>query len=216
MKKTLVALCLSLGLAPATQAGPVGFGFKAGAGLATQVTSYTGPSFQSDLLPGFNAGFFACMDFADFVQFQPEFQFIQKGIGFHADHVAVISGPSIVGYANANDAYTFDYLEVPAVFKFHTTLAPQLEGNLQIGPTLAVLLNAYDHYEISSYGSGDRDITSSYNTLDVGFLVGAGIQTGPWSLDARYERGLTSIYKNSGGISTVNSVLTLQAGYQLF
>jgi hypothetical protein len=207
MKKLLLVVTLALGLISSANAQPVGFGIKAGADFTTGSNVFN---------LGLNGGAFAVFSLAESIEFQPELQFIQKGFETHSDDVPVLSGPTIVGYTGVDYRLTLSYLEIPLVFNFHTPLGPGWDGNLQVGPTMAFLLSGNTYSNGGSYGSSNHDVTNEYASFEAGFLLGAGLRAGNWLLDGRYERGLTSVDKNAGIYGSVNSLFTLQVGYQLF
>ncbi len=215
MKKQLMVLAVILGLVSSASAQPVGFGIKAGADLATEAADTLGPNYSESFRLGFNGGIFTVFSLADFIEFQPELQFIQKGFQSHASHVLVSGGGGSV-YTSVNDSITANYLEIPLAFNFGTPLGSGWEGNLQVGPTMAFLLSGNEYTDAGSYGSSNHDITDEFTSFEAGFLLGAGLRTGNWLLDARYERGLTSVNSYSGGDAVVNSLFTLQLGYRLF
>ena len=63
--------------------------------------------------------------------------------------------------------------------------------NFSAGPQISFLLNGKYEYgdEGVSYKFDDRD---DFNTIDYGFVVGAGVELGSFFVDARYSLGLNN------------------------
>jgi hypothetical protein len=192
---------------------PLSFGVRAGGDMATQVSSTLGNSSQQtgDVVFGYLAGVFVETKLSDVVSLEPEAQFIRKGGQINLNNLLVLGGPGGPATVNASYTYTYDYLEIPVLFKAHTPLSPGLTGSLSAGPSVEIPLGANEHYSIASYGTGDQPYTGA--VLDWDLMVGAGLELDGFLLDLRYDRGLTSANQYSKGPE--NSVLSLLLGYRI-
>lgn len=194
---------------------PLSFGFRIGGDMATQVSSTLGqgPQQTGDVIFGFTGGVFVETNLADSLSLQPEVDYVRKGLQVNLNGL-LVTGPGLGAPAtvNASYTYTYDYLEIPVLLKAHTLLSPHLTGSLSVGPEVAFLLGANEHYSIPSYATGDE----AYNNgsgFDWGVLMGAGLELDGLLLDLRYDRGLFSANQYAKGPS--NSVLSLQLGYRI-
>jgi hypothetical protein len=213
MKKILLGIGLSLGLIQIAQAAPIGFGVKAGPNWATEVYQSTGSPFTEDILLAFNAGVFVEFGLNDFLSLQPEADFTIKG---NQDHINNIGTPS--GTANATFSNSFDYFEIPLLLKAQISLLPQFAGQLFVGPYGALLLSANDHVSYQGgtapSASGNFNIANEVSSTDWGLVFGGGLKCENYLLNVRYELGLDNFDTNVHQNGPVNSVLSIQVGYQ--
>lgn len=92
------------------------------------------------------------------------------------------------------------YLEFPVlgVYQFYTET--ELRPFVLAGPALGFNLYADDAF-------------AKVEALDLGLVVGGGVESGPLSVEARYTLGLTSIDDSPAEESLRNGVLSVAVGY---
>jgi len=195
MKKTFLALALTLGVAGAAQAQSARFGVKAGASL----TSYTGKDVSADNKFGFNGGLVANFGIADIVSIQPELLYSMKGAKTEGNFFGT----------NVKYKETLHYIDVPV-------LAHVNAGGLffEAGPQIGFLVAARGAADANGQ-SGSGDIKDNFKTVDFGYAAGLGYQleNGP-GIGLRYNGGFTDIYKgNNGDYKTRNSAFQLYLTY---
>ena len=156
------------------------FGVKAGLNLSNL---YTSDASGSDLLVGFNFGFFDKLPLTNEVAIQPEFYVSTKGGS------VTYKGLLLDGTAKFN----LTYLEVPVLLTVNVT--PSF--NLQFGPYVAYLLDGKvtNVANVSIFNYEQNLNVNDYNRFDAGLAVGAGIDVGSVTVGARYNYGLTKVGK---------------------
>jgi hypothetical protein len=179
MKKTFLALALSLGVAGAAQAQSAHFGVKAGASL----TNYTGKGAgDNDYKFGFNGGFLANFAVNDVFSIQPEVLYSMKGA--KADET--------IGGTKLTQKQTLHYIDVPVLAHINA-------GGLffELGPQIGFLAAAKESLEANGQ-SASQDIKDQAKTVDFGYAAGLGYQmmNGP-GIGLRYNGGFTDINKNN-------------------
>lgn len=190
MKKTFLALALTLGVAGAAQAQSARFGVKAGASL----TSFTGKDSDGAKNKfGFNGGVMANFALNDMFSIQPEVLYSMKGS--KAD--------------GSNDGqFNLNYIDVPVLAKIATG-----ETGLffELGPQIGFLAAAK-----AKSNSLSVDVKDSFNSVDFGYAAGLGFQAanGPM-VGLRYNGGFTNIGKASAGTdgNVKNSAFQLYVGF---
>lgn len=188
MKKIiLLGAILVAGIAGA-QAQNVDVIPKIGINFATQsVSNFSGEKTKT----GFTGGVAFDVHFEkSLLSFQPELNFISKGIKFKD--------------GNVSTTYNFNYLEIPLLAKYKFDML-----YVNAGPSLGFQLDGSDKFN-NLYGSKPR-------TVDFGLQFGAGvaIPTGPgkFIIDGRYDLGLSDLSKGPGTVR--NRGLNLSVGYAI-
>lgn len=215
MRKILVMLAVSLLSVPAVglaQAPSVGL--KGGLNMAE---FGGGRIVDSDYRTGLNFGAFASISISATVAIQPEVVFSQRGARNAAyDYDAFPQdgdGPPLGVYLSEKTSH--DYLEIPVLLK----LSPAPAGDsvrpiFFAGPSVGFLLGTKPVY--------DTDYSEYLNSMDVGVIIGGGVELGRISLDARYNLGLTTIDKDYDASfgpvpgDVKNRAITVTAGFRLF
>ena len=194
MKKTLLLLLLAIGSAPAAfaQARPggslsskdytggavtnsrnTGFGAKGGYSL----TNFYGSG--KDILPGrdnlntFHAGVYGQFGFNNFSSTQVELLYSRKGVR------------SKIGGSSAASDLRLDYLSLPILYVGNVTD----NISFHIGPQISLLTNVY---------SGGKNLAldvNGFSSVDFGGVAGAEVRIGPARLGARYDLGLSRVFK---------------------
>ena len=121
-----------------------------------------------------------------------------------------------------------DYLQLPLLAKFRFPGASSLVPNFYVAPSAAINLASKLEGDLSSVGgsTSETDVKDEVESLLFGGAVGGGFDVGmgkgTMSLDARYSRSLSDIFKGatSGGSAGVfgaadskNSNLSVTLGY---
>jgi hypothetical protein len=211
MKKIFLVLWLGLGLTNFAAADPIGFGVKAGAGMANLVPSDF-PGINSNVLFGLTGGVFADLGLNDFLSFQPEANFTMKGNQLNVPPIPEVNQyGQVVGEVGGSYSFNLNYFEIPLLLKAHAPLGPQVIGSLSVGPSLGILLNASEHFTVGGL-PGSAELNGA--GLEGGVVFGAGVEFDRFLLDLRYGLGLTSVYQNDPKGPT-NSVLSLTVGYRI-
>jgi Outer membrane protein beta-barrel domain len=126
---------------------------------------------------GLIVGGFATIQLAEFVAFQPEVLYAQKGM----------HGRDPAGVDDVFETRV-DYLDVPLLLRLQDTalyvvLGPSLNFNVA-----AKLVDEGDDV--------DQDIKDDTETVEVGVVVGVGLQMSRFLVEGRFAEGLTNIAKN--------------------
>ncbi len=118
-----------------------------------------------------------------------------ENVGFAADVLWSMEG-ALTEDANGRDnELTLQYIRVPLKFAyFFGDFADNFRPKLTIGPSMGFLLDASSYLE----GTGTTDVTSSYETFDIGLNASAGFN---WKLadniwlntDLNYYTGFMAI-----------------------
>jgi len=149
------------------------FGVKAGISYYHFDLDLIGIDETSDAKMGFVAGFYAVAPINEFLAFQPELLFVQKG-GESAGDLT-------------DEAVTLNYIDLPILLRLNVPVAPEVRPYIIAGPNVGYLVSAE-----TDNGNGE-DIEDLFEDWNIGFSVGAGITLSVVTLDIRYEFGLTDI-----------------------
>ncbi|CAN5508450.1 hypothetical protein BH10BAC5_BH10BAC5_16130 [soil metagenome] len=142
---------------------------------------------SNNILLGFNAGFSS------------------KGGNFSKDSVITETGIIPVKTITNNLKYFELSIRPEYQFKLTKQYPAQLFGGIYTG----FLLNATETIsEVYSKRTRtfNENVVSNYNTLDIGFFFGAGIQIAKYlSAKVKYQTGLINILKSSDGFKDISS-----------
>ncbi|AMJ64467.1 porin family protein [Hymenobacter sp. PAMC 26628] len=169
--------------------GNVSLGLKAGASL----TDFVGPNAKNVFNNrfGFNAGIFANIGLTRLVAFQPEVLYSQKGAKTNAVDVN----------------YRLHYVDVPLAFHVNTD-GFFFEAGPQVGFLVAAKYQA---------GNTSTDITSSYKSIDFGYLAGLGYQLKHGlGVGLRYNGAFTNFPKSSMNGNTTTQPQQRNSAFQLY
>jgi len=95
--------------------------------------------------------------------------------------------------SNLTGSTTLQYLEIPILLRVNIG-SPSRNGIIVYGlagPVFDVNLKA---------SLNDRDVKSNYESLDVGVLLGGGIEITRVLIEGRFNNGLRNVLKNNGGL----------------
>ena len=169
------------------------YGLKSGMNIST-INGDNTSNFQPRL--GLTAGGFAELCMGDYASIQPETQYSQQGAKYTDRN----------GY---DGTIKLDYINIPLMVKFKASKTFTFEA----GPQAGFLLTAKDKFESSS-DSGIEDIKDDIEPIDFGANLGLiyDLQNG-WFFGARYNLGLSNIYKSSDA-SIKNGVFQFSLGFK--
>jgi hypothetical protein len=183
--------------AVAAAQNPVTVGVKAGVNIAT--LKFEGDDEDDEdvkSLVGAVAGLFVGQQVNDTIGWRLEGLFSQKG---------------------AKDAETGEdaknkltYIDVNPLLVFSPSSGSDTRFNLFTGPQIAFNTAA----KFVEAGQPDEDFKDQVKSTDFGWTVGAGIEAGRFTADARYTLGLSNIAKNSSD-SVKNGVFAVMVGVKL-
>ncbi len=183
------------------------FGIKGGLNLSN---IYTEDVDDNNVLPSFNAGFYATLPITSFIAIQPEVLYSRKGSELTYDNA----------FATGKAKFNLNYVEVPVLVKINLTK----NLNIHAGPYFAYLIDANVKNE-SDGGTIDFEETydnDDFNKFDAGISGGIGLDFDSIGIGARYNYGLTTIGKErtvGGTTYTVpdgkNSSLSLYVAFKL-
>lgn len=195
----VLAVLVGSWLSPAPAEGQVVVqqsGVKAGvtfASLAFDAQDSDAPAISRRA--GFTAGLFAVRDLRPRLGLQVEALLSVKGAEFEADHLRIT------------------YLELPTLARYTFDADVLWSSPLHVvtGPALAFKLDA-----ARSTGGESRSAGSEIRALDVGWIVGAGIDRDGFLVDLRYTWGLVDVVRvDAGAAKGRNTALSLMVGLRI-
>lgn len=202
MKKTVLlagVLIVTLLTAPALVAQQaansdreLSFGVRGGLSLYSIESEVSGGFFgnvseTSGSKIGFSAGVFAEIPINNILSFQPELLFVQKG---GSDGGDPFDGDDFFD-DDEDISLTLNYIDLPLLARANVPLEGNLTPYLVAGPSVGFLVSA------SESSGEDGDITEFFKSTNFGFVIGAGIDIGNFTVDLRYDIGLTNILDDS-------------------
>lgn len=204
---SLSAVLLAAVLAPAPAQAGARLGLKAGI-----VTSQLG-SDLADLKWRSGAGGGASLAFGltPNVELVPELLWLRKGSTFTENDVE-IGG---IDFGTVRTGIDLDYVTVPVLLRLRTATPGPVNFMLTVGPTFAFKVNE----KIGVSGLVDYSLDSDQvETFDFGAAIGAGLlgSTGGlnWTLEGRYEQGMTDVSKLPFGGDLKNGSVQVFAGLE--
>ena len=114
-------------------------------------------------------------------------------------------------------AFTMSYIDIPLLARATLPIGEKVKSYANLGPALGILLDAnFDRADGTHF-----DLENSFETIDLGLVLGVGAameagETGSFTLDLRYNYGLTNIDKSAAGENDdgMNRTLYLLVGYR--
>lgn len=102
-----------------------------------------------------------------------------------------------------------EYINVPIMANFHVYQGLSLKAGLQPG----FLTTAKGQAKVGK-GEGSVDIKDQCNSVDLSLPLGLSYEFSGFVIDARYNLGLTKIYKDDYNVDSKNSVFQFTVGYK--
>lgn len=155
----------------------------------------------SKRLVGLALGGFVNVPFTELVSFQPEFLYVRKGAKVEGDIEDAFGEPLAGQFEQRN---TLDQIQVPLLAKV-TFPGMVVRPFVVAGPGLGFTVRARDEQDFSGISAELRefleeegeiyedDIKDDVKSLELSLIVGAGVQFGNGSVEARYDHGLTDL-----------------------
>jgi hypothetical protein len=158
------------------------------------MANLTGDVDNNAMKLGFGLGAFITFSMSDMVAIQPELLYVMKGTKDDDD---------------AAEKLKLDYVQVPVLVKLNFQTASSFKPSVFAGPAVGILLSG-------KYG--DVDVKDGFKSTDFGLVFGVGAEigagaTGAFTLDARYDLGLSNILEDAGDFSVKTSNIGLFVGY---
>jgi hypothetical protein len=179
----VLALC-----GPVAAMGPVEAGVKGGVNFANQSTD---PDSESDSRTGIALGGFVGIPVMPSVTIQPEALFMMKGAEDDSD--------------GETSTFKLNYIEVPVLAKIGFMSQSPAHPSIFLGPSFGINTGA----SIES-GSDELDVKDATNAMDVGVVVGGGVDFQNFGIDVRYTRGISNVIDVEGSdVEANNSVVSL-------
>jgi hypothetical protein len=192
MKKGIVVLFVLL-LAGSLCAQSMGL--KGGLNFANLTGDDSG---DPDSKLGFAFGGFYTHPMTETFFIQPELLFTMKG----AKDEFTYSGSTY------DVSYNLNYIELPILAKMCFPM-DSFTPNLFLGPALAFNMSAT--VEVDDESDDIEDVKA----MDFGLIFGGGADFGKFTVDARFNMGLTNIFDVEGDPKVKNSVMSILLGYKL-
>jgi hypothetical protein len=185
--------------------------FTAGPRIGLNLSNYWGSADNMNFTPGLAAGAFLMYSSLNHFGISADVMYSQRGTSYRGGNIKFIQ--------------RVNYLEIPVVARYFTTLTGNFRPNLFIGPSLGIKLNAKRIKGDYLQGTGpvlNGDNSDDFKNLDLGATGGIQLNWGTGNrqhflIDARYTLGLTDVQArpNVWGArnSLQNSTITLTLGY---
>ncbi len=156
----------------ATIAKPAGAqDFEPGLQLALSATTFSGDATtEFDFRGSFGAGVTLGIVFPSGFSIQPELRYVIKGAT--SDSAIVSNNPTPLRVKS-----TIAYLEIPVLLIYSFNRHGRLRPRVFAGPYFAQKLDATIEWSLRSGGLRQRESDQSVTTTDLGFTVGAGVET---------------------------------------
>ncbi|EHQ27764.1 porin family protein [Mucilaginibacter paludis] len=180
MKKYLLSLAILTLITVAARA-QFTLGLKGGVNISKINTD----NLSESTIAGYQFGAWARLGKSTYIQ--PEMYIGSKGGQFNFDS----NGSNAGGSAKVK----FTTLDVPVLIGESFGVS-HLNFRIMAGPVYSYILSKDESFS-SNLGSAYRDF-GNYNNSTLGYQVGAGVDLGNISIDARYEGGLTRLNEKYG------------------
>jgi len=165
--------------------------FGAGVRIGVNISSLPGagqvvdpivkqPSTETSSKAGVLVGGFVTIPIMDRLAFEPELQFVTKGVK--------LTEAGNAGTATVN----LRYLEFPMLLRYTRPLDDPMKIYGILGPTFAVKAGTSAHVDAPNQTS-DVDVDPAIRTFDAGLALGGGLEYDRYFVEARYTVGLTDV-----------------------
>lgn len=223
IRKSLVLIVILLALSSVVYAGGIS---AKGVKVGLVISNFTGGDAEDfyETKVGFSAGGFLTYRINKSFAIQPELLFTTKGASAEIDEEYFEDG--YYGNMKADATWNFSFIELPLLAKFSLAMGENLVPNFFFGPSFGFNIGArykedYDYtikdengeIIMSDSESDEGDITN-VSSFEFGAVVGAGINFGKFSVDGRYNLGITSA-NDYDDVDIRHSVITFMVGYSL-
>lgn len=169
-----------------------GVGVKAGLNMANIGGDDAGD--DNVMAMTYAVGGFAVMGINDMFDFQPELLYTVKGCDLD------ISG--------VDAGLRLAYLEIPMLAKINFMKESQFKPYVLVGPALGLNMSA------TMFVDDDDADVEDVAGMELGIVIGAGMDFNKFTFDARYDMGLTTIDDSDAEADLKNSVIQIMVGYK--
>ena len=178
------------------------FGVKGGLNISSEV----GADVHDDMEPRLLSSFGLAMDYKINKMFsvQSELLFSMRGAEVKTS-IATESGTSELEMKRSSN-----YLEIPVIAKYNFDAGKNTKINIFAGPSLAILLDS----EVETNGKA-ADNKDQMTGTDWGIVLGLGAEFGDFTIDGRYNFGLTEII-DEGEYDGKSNNMTFMVGYYFY
>lgn len=193
----LVAIPLLVVIARPAHAGPIHYGVRAGANLATITGDFADIADPKTKI-GLAAGGFVSLSPTPALGLELDLLYVEKGFK------TVFTGSDDNGNPVTGDAFLrLKYLDVPLLAKVSLPFMGVVSPYVIAGPNLGIGLSAK-----SESPGGNDDLSDDLQKLDWGATGGLGIRwgAGPMALglETRYERSFSDLWDLQGNVESIN------------
>ncbi|MDE2974613.1 MAG: porin family protein [Gemmatimonadota bacterium] len=193
------AFAVSALLAPASLAAQTSLSVGGGITLAKVQLSADGLDVTPDSRMGLTVGVSMTKPLSETVDLQLGGAYVQKGFKVSLDFF----GETVEGDLK------LDYLELTALAKPSFPMDGEMSFHVLGGPALGVSMGCS-----STEGEETEDCSDDFASLDLGVLVGAGVQMGSFRVDAAYTLGIMDVNDaDEDPASIKNRSMSIQAAY---
>jgi hypothetical protein len=189
MSVALAILLLVGTVGPAAAMGPVEAGVKGGVNFANQ-SADPDDAELADSRMGLALGGFVGFPVLPSVTIQPEALFMMKGDEEEAD--------------GASGSYKLNYIEVPVLAKIGFMSQSPAHPSIFLGPSFGINTTAKAEGESGGLAF-EADVKDETNVMDIGVVVGGGVDFANFGVDVRYTRGFTNVNDSSTDDTTINN-----------
>jgi hypothetical protein len=194
MSAVLACALVLVASGPSAAMGPVEAGVKGGVNFANQSTDPSDAELQDSRM-GLALGGFVGIPVMPSVKIQPEALFMMKGDEEEAD--------------GATGSYKLSYIEVPVLAKIGFLSQSPAHPSLFVGPSFGINTGATAEGESGGL-SFEADVKDQTKPVDVGVVVGGGVDFQNFGVDVRYTRGISNVIDVEGSdVEANNSVISL-------
>jgi len=169
----------------------IGYGAKGGVSVSNQLGHDSTRDFHPRV--SLTGGIFAVIPFGKHSIFQPELIYVMNGTRIDTGRSAVLK-------------WNFSYIHFPMLVKYYPSALP-FGFHAFVGPYIGFNLSA-----TAEVGAITENIENTMNPLEVGGVIGLGIEINRFVVDERYSIAYTS-NDRTGGLF-LNGVLSLMGGYR--
>jgi hypothetical protein len=212
---TALLCAFAFGAAPlaaqSVTVGPMaGVSFSTFSGDDADFISDEGIFLERGTRTGFAVGGFAEFEFGANFAIEPQLLYLQRGAMYDG---SVDDGTgTLVGVSSGLD---LDYLQLPVLFKAELRKPEnKLTPAVFVGPAIGFNISC----KITAEGGGvdlSQDCPDdSVNSTDFSLVFGAGLEYGSFSLQGRYDMGLSSV-GDGGDVKNSGWLLTLGYGFRV-
>jgi Outer membrane protein beta-barrel domain len=210
---TAVLSILTLGAAPLA-AQSVSVGPMAGASFFTfhgddseVFSADLGTTADKGTRTGFAAGAFLEYEFGNTWAIEPQVLYVEKG----GKYSASASG------LDATAKVKLGYIQVPVLFKAEFRKADRgVTPSIFLGPAIGFKVSCSLSVDISGFGSESGDCgDSGVKGTEFSGVFGAGLEFNRFSLQGRYDLGLSSIAENDLDVKNGGFLVTLGYAFRL-